>query len=260
MLEDLKGKRVVVTAAASGIGREIAEGFLGAGARVFVCDVDSAVLAKFLGSHEDLEGLVADVAEPEQVAGLFEAAEAALGGLDVLVNNAGVAGPTAPLEEVAFEDWRRTLAVNLDGMFLCLRRGVPLLKAAGPGGAIVNLSSAAGRFGFPRRTPYAASKWGVIGLTKSLAHELGPLGIRVNAICPGAVAGPRIDRVIAAEAAASGRDEAEVRASYAQVSALRSFVEPEDIASMTLFLCSEAGARISGQAISVDAYTDTLAR
>ena len=156
MLEDLKGKRVVVTAAASGIGREIAEGFLGAGARVFACDVDSAALADFLGRDEALEGLVADVAEPEQVERFFEAAEAALGGLDVLVNNAGVAGPTAPLEEVAFEDWRRTLAVNLDGMFLCLQRGVPLLKAAGSGGAIVNLSSAAGRFGFPRRTPYAA--------------------------------------------------------------------------------------------------------
>ncbi len=260
MLEDLKDKRVVVTAAGSGIGREIAEGLLGAGARVFVCDVDSAALAEVLESNDRLEGVVADVAEPAQIEQLFQGAEAALGGLDVLVNNAGVAGPTAPLEEISLEDWRRTLAVNLDGMFLCLKRGVPLIKAAGPGGAIVNLSSAAGLYGFPRRTPYAASKWGVIGLTKSLAHELGPLGIRVNAICPGAVAGPRIDRVIAAEAAASGREVADVRASYTRFSALRSFVEPEDIASMTLFLCSEAGARISGQAISVDAYTDSLAR
>ncbi len=260
MLEDLKGKRVVVTAAGSGIGREIAEGFLGAGARVFVCDVDPAALTEVLESNDGLVGAVADVAEPAQVEQLFQAAEAALGGLDVLVNNAGIAGPTASLEEISLEDWRRTLAVNLDGMFLCLKRGVPLIKAAGPGGAIVNLSSAAGLFGFPRRTPYAASKWGVIGLTKSLAHELGPHGIRVNAICPGAVAGPRIDRVIAAEAAASGRDLADVRASYTRFSALRSFVEPEDIASMTLFLCSAAGARISGQAISVDAYTDSLAR
>ncbi len=260
MLEDLKDKRVVVTAAASGIGRKIAEGFAEAGARVFICDVESDALADVVGSAEDLDGIVADVALPDQVEALFDAAEAALGGLDVLVNNAGIAGPTAPLEGVSFDDWRRTLAVNLDGMFLCLKRGVPLIKAAGPGGAIVNLSSAAGLYGFPRRTPYAASKWGVIGLTKSLAHELGPHGIRVNAICPGAVAGPRIDRVIAAEAAASGRDLADVRASYTRFSALRTFVEPEDIASMTLFLCSAAGARISGQAVSVDAYTDTLAR
>ena len=260
MLEDLKDKRVVVTAAASGIGRKIAEGFLAAGARVFVCDVEAEALDGFLAQHDGLGGVPADVSDAAQVDALFEAAEAALGGLDVMVNNAGIAGPTAPLEEVAFEDWRRTLAVNLDGMFLCLQRAVPLLKAAAPGGSVVNLSSAAGVFGFPRRTPYAASKWGVIGLTKSLAHELGPLGIRVNAICPGAVAGPRIDRVIAAEAVASGRDEAEVRASYTQFSALKALVEPEDIANMTLYLCSEAGARISGQAISVDAYTDTLAR
>lgn len=260
MLEDLKDKRVVVTAAASGIGRHIAEGFLAAGARLYVCDVDEAALQDFLRQHDRLDGVLADVSERDQVDRLFDGAAAALGGLDVMVNNAGIAGPTASLEEVDFADWRRTLAVNLDGMFHCLQRAVPLLKAAGPGGSVVNLSSAAGVFGFPRRTPYASSKWAVIGLTKSLAHELGPFGIRVNAICPGAVAGPRIDRVIAAEAAASGRDEADVRANYASFSALQSFVEPEDIANMTLFLCSEAGARISGQALSVDAYTDTLAR
>ena len=260
MLEDLKDKRVVVTAAASGIGRHIAEGFLAAGARLYVCDVDEAALQDFLRQHDRLDGVLADVSERGQVDRLFDGAEAALGGLDVMVNNAGIAGPTAPLEEVDFADWRRTLEVNLDGMFHCLQRAVPLLKAAGPGGSVVNLSSAAGVFGFPRRTPYAASKWAVVGLTKSLAHELGPFGIRVNAICPGAVAGPRIDRVIAAEAAASGRDEAEVRANYASLSALQTFVEPEDIANMALFLCSGAGARISGQALSVDAYTDTLAR
>src|SRR5690606_36361061 len=130
---------------------------------------------------------------------LFEAAAGSLGGLDVLVNNAGVAGPTLPVEKISDEDWRRTQAVNLDGQFFCVRRAVPLLREAG-GGSIVNLSSAAGRFGFPLRTPYSASKWAVVGFSRSLAMELGPDGIRVNALCPGAVQGERIDRVIAAKA------------------------------------------------------------
>ena len=258
MYADLKNKRVVVTAAATGIGRRIAEAFLNAGSWVHICDVEEAALNDFAAGSERLGATPADVSDPAQVDRLFDAAAAAMGGLDILVNNAGIAGPTAPLEEISIDDWRKTLAVNLEGQFLCLRRAVPLIKEAGAGGAIVNISSTAGLFGFPRRTPYAASKWGVIGLTKSLAHELGPLGIRVNAICPGAVSGSRIDRVIAAEAKASGREEAVIRQGYTRFSALKTFVEPEDIARMTLFLCSETGGRISGQALSVDGFVETL--
>ncbi len=154
-----------------------------------------------------------DVADAAAVGRLFDAASAALGGLDALVNNAGIAGPTAACENIALGDWERTLAVNLTGQFLCAQRAIPLLKKSA-NASVANLSSAAGRFGFPLRTPYAATKWGVIGFTKSLSIELGPFGVRVNAICPGSVAGPRIDAVFANRAAARGiapevaRDEA----------------------------------------------------
>ena len=175
----------------------------------------------------------------------------------MLVNNAGIAGPTANLEDCSPEDWRRTLAVNLDGAYLCTRRAFPIMKKA-QSGSIVNLSSSAGIFGFARRTPYASAKWAIVGLTKSLALELGPFGIRVNCICPGPVEGARIERVIAAEAKASGRSPNEVRSTMVQYNALKTFISPHDIANMILFLCSPAGARISGQALPVDGYTYTL--
>jgi NAD(P)-dependent dehydrogenase (short-subunit alcohol dehydrogenase family) len=254
----LEGKRAIVTAGADGIGRAIAESLLAAGARVHICDVDDAKLAAAAEALPGLGTTPADVADPDAVDRLFDEALAGLGGLDILVNNAGIAGPTAPAEEVAPEDWRRTLAVDLDGAFHCARRAIPALKQAG-GGSIVNISSTAGLFGFPNRSPYAAAKWGLIGLTKTLAMELGTFGIRVNAICPGSVAGPRIDRVIAADAASRGLDPQEVYDSYVSQVSMRCFVEARDIANMALFVCSEAGAKISGQALSVDGHTETLA-
>ena len=169
----------------------------------------------------------------------------------------GAPGPTGPVEELSLADWQRTLAVNLDGQFLCARRAVPLLKAAG-GGLIVNLSSAAGVFGFPLRTPYSASKWGVVGFTKSLAMELGPDKIRVNAICPGVVEGERIERVIAAKAEALGITHEEMRERLLANVSLRTSVTADDIAAMILYLASDAGARISGQALSVDGGVEAL--
>ena len=258
MAAELAGKRVVVTAGATGIGRAIAKNFRAAGAVIHVCDVDETALAVLAEAEPEIGTSVADVADEAAVDRLFEAAAAQLGGLDILINNAGIAGPTGLLESLSFADWQRTLAVNIDSQFLCARRAIPLLRQAG-GGSIVNISSTAGILGYPKRTPYAASKWAVVGLTKSLAHELGTAQIRVNAICPGAVAGPRIDRVIAAEAKASKRSVAEVRDGYTRFSALRTFVEAEDIAQMALFVCSEAGAKISGQALAVDGFVDTIA-
>ncbi|MEX2629082.1 MAG: SDR family oxidoreductase [Tistlia sp.] len=254
---DLTGLRVLVTAGASGIGRAAVESFLANGARVHLCDLDETALAAISDALPAAGTTRCDVSDPAQVDALFEAAEASLGGLDVLVNNAGVAGPTLPVEEISDEDWRRTQAVNLDGQFFCVRRAVPLLRRAG-GGSIVNLSSAAGRFGFPLRTPYAASKWAVVGFSKSLAIELGPEGIRVNAVCPGAVAGERIDRVIAAKAAQRGIPEAEMRAEKIANASLRCFVSQQDIANQILYLCSPLGATISGQAIAVDAGLEVL--
>lgn len=253
----LNGKRAMVTAGAAGIGRVIAETFINAGARVHICDVEEAQLEAAALEMPGIGTTLADVADNAAVDRLFDDAVDRLGGLDILVNNAGIAGPTAPAEDVTPDDWRRTIAVDLDGAFYCARRAIPLLKEAGAG-AIVNISSTAGLFGFPGRSPYAAAKWGLIGLTKTLAMELGPFGIRVNAICPGAVDGPRMDRVIAADAAARELDPAAVRAAYVDQVSLRTFVDAADIANMALFICSDAGARISGQALAVDGHTVSL--
>lgn len=246
-------RRVLVTAAASGIGRSVAEAFVEAGDRVHVCDLDEAELEKL----EGVGTTVADVADPDAVDRLFTEAAETLGGLDVLVNNAGISGPTAPVEAIEPGDWRRTIDINLNGQFYCVRRAVPLLKAAG-GGSIVNISSTAGLFGYPLRSPYAASKWGVIGLTKTLAMELGTFGIRVNAICPGSVAGERIERIIRDEAASRGVSPDDVRTSFLKQVSMRTFVDAADIVGMILFLCSDQGAKISGQALAIDGHTESL--
>ncbi len=246
-------RRVLVTAAASGIGRSVAEAFVKAGDRVHVCDIDETELEKL----EGIGTTVADVADPAAVDRLFAEAAETLGGLDVLVNNAGISGPTAPVEAIEPGDWRRTIDVNLNGQFYCVRRAVPLLKAAG-GGSIVNISSTAGLFGYPLRSPYAASKWAVIGLTKTLAMELGTFAIRVNAICPGSVAGERIERVIRDEAASRGVSSDDVRTSFLKQVSMRTFVDAADIVGMILFLCSNQGAKISGQALAIDGHTESL--
>jgi len=250
----LSGLRVLVTAGATGIGLATAEAFLREGASVHVCDVDEAGLAKL---RDRMGTTVCDVSDPRAVARLFEEAQSSLGGLDALVNNAGVAGPTAPCENVALGDWERTLAVNLTGQFLCAQRAIPLLKASA-NGSVANLSSAAGRFGFPGRTPYAASKWGVIGLTKSLSMELGAFGIRVNAICPGPVAGERIERVIASKAQMRGVAPDVVRDELLGHTSLRRLVSADDIANAIVFLASRSGANISGHALPVDGDTQAL--
>lgn len=257
MSRGLENKRVVVTAGAAGIGRAIAEGFHRAGARVHVCDVDESALASLAKELPAIGRTRADVADPAQVARLFEDARAELDGLDVLVNNAGIAGPAGPTEDCDIDAWRQTLAVNLDGAFHCLRHAIPLLKETGAG-SIVNIASTAGLYGYPLRAPYVASKWALIGLTKTLAIELGPYGIRANAVCPGSIDGPRMDRVIAAEAAARGVSQASVREAYTRQTSLRCFIDAADIADMVLFLCSDAGARINGQAMAVDGHTESL--
>ena len=243
------GMRVLVTAGAAGIGRTIAQTFLDHGARVHVCDVDERALREV---PEKITRTRADVASLADVERLFDDVQRHLGGLDVLVNNAGIAGPTAKVENIRPEDWDRCIAVDLSGMFYCTRKAMPLIKRSG-GGSIVNLSSAAGRHGFPQRAPYAAAKWGVVGFTKSLAVEAGPDKVRVNCILPGIVEGERIERVIAAKAAAAGVPHEEFRRRFLETTSLGSTVTAQDIADMVLFLCSPAGARITGQPIAVDA-------
>jgi NAD(P)-dependent dehydrogenase (short-subunit alcohol dehydrogenase family) len=250
-LDDIAGKRVLVTAAATGIGATIAARFAAEGAEVYVCDVDEEALADYLARQPRIAGAAADVADPAAVDRLMAAATGKLGGLDVLVNNAGVAGPVAPVEDMDVEGWRRTLDVNLTGAFLCVRAAVPHLKVAG-GGSIAIMSSNAGTMGLPFRAPYVATKWGLIGLVKTLAMELGPHGIRVNAVCPGDVEGERIERVIALEAKNRGVTPEAVYAERVEAVSLRTMVTADDVASLILFAASDAGARISGQALLVD--------
>ncbi len=256
-LTGLDGARVVVTAGASGIGNVIAKSFADAGASVFTCDVDPGLVASLRASEPMIGATVADVASEEDVDRLFDEARARLGGLDVLVNNAGIGGPVDYVENVAPKDWQRTLDVNLTGAMLCTRRAVPLLKEQ-RSGCIVTMSSHYGFLGGPRRAPYVASKWALVGLTKTLAMELGPFGIRANAICPGSVEGERLDRIMGLECQAQGVTLEQLREDWTRGCSMRTFVTPEDVAAMILFLCSEQGARISGQAIAVDGHTEFI--
>lgn len=247
---DLSGKRVVITAGAQGIGLAIAEAFVAAGAQVHICDVNDDFLASAKQKLPQVSQSRTDVSSESQVNAMFADLAARWGGLDVLVNNAGIAGPTAKVEDTDLAAWEQTIAVNLTGLFLCTRRAVPLLKSAG-GGSIVNLSSVAGRLGFPLRTPYSASKFGVIGLTETWAMELGTSNIRVNAILPGIVAGERQERVIAAKAASYGIGHEAMREQLLSKVSLRKMVTAQDIANQIIFICSPAGASISGQSLSV---------
>ncbi len=250
----LQGKRVVVTAGASGIGRVTANAFLAARSRVQVCDIDAKALQAYQAEQPTAETMVADVAEPAQVDRLFDAVAQRYGGVDFLINNAGIAGPSAHIEDCDPADWDRTLRVNLDSAYLCCRRALPMMKP-NRFGCIVNMSSAAGLYGFARRAPYVAAKWAIIGFTKTLALEVGGYGIRANAICPGSVEGDRMDRVFRADSVATGRSVEELRAEAVRGTALKTFVSPQDVADMIVYLCSDAGRRISGQAIPVDAFT-----
>ena len=245
-----KGRRVLVTAGAAGIGRAIARTFHEHGARVHVCDVDDKALKEFAAENPSITLTLADVADVSQVDKLCEDVRRTLGGLDVLVNNAGIAGPTARVEDIRPEDWERCLAVDVNGMFYCTRKAMPMIKAAG-GGSIINLSSIAGRLGFALRTPYSAAKWAVVGFTQSLAVEAGPDKVRVNCIQPGVVEGERVDRIVAAKARALGTSSEQVLADMLQGVSLHTTVSAQDIANTALFLATDAGKHISGQAISV---------
>ena len=250
MQTDAQGLRVLVTAGAAGIGRAIARTFLEHGARVHVCDIDEPALSKLKGELPRVTQTRADVSLREDVDRLFDDVARGLGGLDVLVNNAGIAGPTAKVEDIRPEDWDRCIAVDLNGMFYCTRRAMPMIKAAG-GGSIINLSSIAGRLGFPLRTPYASAKWAVVGFSESLAAEAGPDGVRVNCIQPGVVEGERVERVIEAKAKGLGISNEEMRGRLLESVSLRTTVSAQDVANTALFLATDAGRHISGQAISV---------
>jgi NAD(P)-dependent dehydrogenase (short-subunit alcohol dehydrogenase family) len=253
----IKGLRVLITAGAGGIGLKGVEAFLAEGARVHTCDVDTEALAALKKAHPKVTQSVCDVADRAQVAALFKDALAALGGLDCLVNNAGIAGPTGPVHEINPEDWDRCLDVTLTSQFNCTRLAVEHLKQS-QNASIINLSSAAGKFGFPNRSPYAAAKWGVIGFTKTLAMELGQFGIRCNAVLPGPVDGDRIRRVFAAKAQVAGTSMQAIQDATLANASIKRLVPPTQLADMMVYLASPRASTLSGQAISVDSDVQGL--
>jgi NAD(P)-dependent dehydrogenase (short-subunit alcohol dehydrogenase family) len=241
----------LITAGAAGIGREFARAFTATGAKVFVCDIDDKALATIA---KDIPGLIVarcDMAVRADIERMVPDAVASLGGLDVLINNAGIAGLTLPVEQMPADAWDKVVAVNLTAMFDVTRLAIPHLKKSGAG-VIINMTSIAGRFGFQNRSPYAATKWGVIGLTKTLAMELGEWGIRANAIAPGAVEGDRIVRVFQGRAQISGKSMQEVQADAFAAQSIKAMVDPKDIAQLAVFLASDAAKSISGQVMPID--------
>ena len=249
-MSGLGGQRVIVTAGAGGIGEATVRLLHAEGCRIALCDVSDEALGRIGSELPGITTLRADVSDEGDVARFFEAALSALGGLDALVNNAGIAGPTGGVEDISVADWRRCLDIGLTGQFLCARLAVPHIKAAG-GGSIVNMSSSAGRHGYAYRTPYAAAKWGVIGFTQSLAKELGPSNIRVNAVLPGIVEGPRMDGVIRDRAERLDLSFDEMKAQYLQTVSLRRMVTPQDVAASIAFLMSDAGRNLSAMSFNV---------
>jgi len=253
----ISGLRVMISAGAQGIGLAIAQAFVREGARVCVCDVDAGAIEALATSDPAIHGTVCDVANRTQVQQWFDTALSHLGGLDCLINNAGIAGPTGKVDAIDPEEWDRCIAVDLTGQFNCTRLAVGALRASS-NASVLNLSSLAGRLGFALRTPYAAAKWGVIGFMRSLAIELGPDNIRVNALLPGVVSGERQNRVLTAKAQAKGVSFAEIEASAFSATSIKQYVSPEQLADYAVFLASPRAATISGQALSVCGDTNML--
>ena len=254
-----EGLRVLITGGAGGIGLAIARACVDEGASVHVCDVDASMLGPSSALPPEVSRTVADVGRAADVDRVFTDVMQQLGGLDVLINNAAITGPVGTIDSNDPDEWARSINVNLIGHFHCIRRAVPMLREAG-GGSIVNLSSIAGRLGFPNRSAYAASKWAIVGLTESVAMELGVDNIRVNAILPGIVEGERQARVQSERAVALGISEEEMAQRYIANVSLRRKVDAQEIADTVIWLCSEAGRSVSGRSIGVCGNVETMRR
>ncbi|MEM7197764.1 MAG: SDR family oxidoreductase [Pseudomonadota bacterium] len=251
-------KRIIITGGASGLGAAMAEQLHEQDAHICVIDSDAGALDQFCHTHPSVQGHKADVSDENAVQEIVDGLVHEWGAIDVLCANAGTGGPAGKIEELSYAQWQSCLRVNLDGTFVCARAVIPGMKAQGHGSIIIT-SSTAGLFGYPHRSPYATAKWGLIGLMKTLAMELGPSGIRVNALAPGAVEGPRMDSVIASEARAHNVDEQTMRQAYVKGVSMRTWVTAQDVANMVIFLLSQEAAKISGQVIAIDGHTETLA-
>ena len=257
-MKGINNKNALITAGATGIGKATAVALMNAGAQVHVCDIDAAALGTFKQQYPQLSTSVTNVTQPDEVAQMFDQLDQVFAGkLDFLVNNAGISGPAGPMESLDIDAWKATFDVNLHATFYVSKHAIPLLKQQG--GAIMNLSSTAGLFGYPMRSPYASAKWAIVGLSKTMAMELGPFNIRVNCICPGSVNGERMDRVISSIATATGESLEKVRLDNVKNTSLSTFVDADDIANMIVFSFSDLGNKISGQSLTVDGDTHSLA-
>ncbi|MDC0082278.1 SDR family oxidoreductase [Emcibacteraceae bacterium] len=256
--QSLKGKRVIISAGGNGIGATMARMFSDAGARVAIFDIDDSHFEEMTDKNYIAYAGKADASNFDEIESFFKCAVDQIGGIDILINNAGIAGPNALLEDIIPSEWDTTINVDLNSAFYCSKLAIPHIKLNNDGGSIINIASSASFFGFPLRSPYTAAKWGLIGLTKTMAMELGEDQIRVNAICPGSVAGQRIDTVMQSEARTRGVSFDEVKLGYTKQVSLKTFVDAEDVGNIALFLTSSLGAKISGQVLGVDGHTETL--
>ena len=256
-MKHIKGLKIVITAGASGIGSEIAQVLSQAGAKVFICDKDQEALDQFSKNNPEIISLMADISNEEEVLSAFDAVKDQFGEINALINNAGIAGPSSKLEDTNFNDWQNTLNVNLNGTFLSAKSAIPLLRSAG-GGSIINMGSTSSFMGTPLRSSYSATKWGLIGLTKTWAMEYGKENIRINTICPSSVNGDRIDQVIDREAKYRNVTPEEIKAAYLSQTSMKSFIDAEEIAGMIVYLLSPLARKITGQMLVIDGHTENL--
>jgi len=244
-------QRVLITAGAGGIGLAIAKAFVANGARVHIADVNAEAVQEITQQYPAITGTVGDISKPADLDALFQDVQNQLGGLDVLVNNAGIAGATAPVADYPVDVWNAVVNLNLSGTFMVTQRAIPLLKQSSAGSIIV-MSSLAGRFGYQNRVAYSTTKWGLVGFAKTLSLELGPFGITTNTIHPGAVDGPRIQSVFEGRAKVSGRTVEEETALALANQSVKKFINPDDIAALSVFLAGPHARTISGQMFPID--------
>ena len=257
-MKTLQNKKIIISAGASGIGLATTKVCLSRGAYVYLCDIDSKSIKK-LNKHplknKRLFIYQCDASNEEQVSLFFDNIKKKTKRIDALINNVGVAGPTGSLEKLKSKDWENTLHVDVNSHFYFTKKAIPLIKKT-KNGSIINISSTAGILGFPLRSPYAASKWAIIGVTKTLAMELGKFNIRVNAVCPGTIKGDRMKRVIRDKAKFTKVPSKSIEKDFISMSSMKQWILEEDIGKMCSFLISDDSSKVSGQVISVDGHTE----
>ena len=254
----LKNKKIIISAGGSGIGWSSAKIFLDKGAIVYLCDINPTFLNKCKThklNNKKLFVFQCDASDENQVKNFFSKILKKTKKIDALINNVGVAGPTGSLEKLKSKDWERTIQVDVNSHFYFTKKAIPLIKKS-RNGSIINISSTAGILGFPLRSPYAASKWAIIGVTKTLAMELGKFNIRVNAVCPGSIKGERMKRVIRDKAKFTKVSTKKVEKEFISMSSMKKWILEEDIGKMCAFLISDDSSKVSGQVISVDGHTE----